>query len=220
MKSAQVLVLCTATVLGSGCATSHKDRYDTDVAGLPSSVGAAAWIAVRVDKQTGETWYWRGDTTNNERSKPQWHRIKEPSDELRNIVGTTTVAHTREVLVERPGQFTSDDKKTTIEVTASKDGHLNFRIECLVQMQVPGLGEKVAVKSSRSFDLGDKDGLWAYCTTNDGNVWLYDGEMFTRFRRLPDQIAMLQSCTEPTLGDQAPALLKSWVAKRTTESDE
>jgi hypothetical protein len=63
-----LLVLAVA-----GCATR---RYDTHVVALPGA-GASAWMIVRVDHQTGHSWYWRGDTSGN--SKPEWHPIADAS---------------------------------------------------------------------------------------------------------------------------------------------
>ena len=74
MKKMVSLLLLVFVV--AGCATR---RYDTHVVALPSSVGASDWIVVRTDHQTGESWYWRGDTTGQ--SKPEWHPIADVSNQ-------------------------------------------------------------------------------------------------------------------------------------------
>lgn len=68
MKKVVSLLLLVFAV--AGCATQ---RYDTRAVALPSSVGASAWLVVRTDHQTGESWFWRGDSTGQ--SKPVWHPI-------------------------------------------------------------------------------------------------------------------------------------------------
>jgi type IV pilus biogenesis protein CpaD/CtpE len=72
MKTIIGLLMLVLTV--AGCASR---RYDTSVVALPSSVGTAAWMVVRIDHQTGQSWYWRGDSTPQ--SKPEWHPIADTS---------------------------------------------------------------------------------------------------------------------------------------------
>lgn len=67
-----LLFICLSVV---GC-TSHK--YDAHVVALPASAGASGWVAIRVDRQTGECWYWDAQVPGA--SKPQWHRISDPSE--------------------------------------------------------------------------------------------------------------------------------------------
>jgi hypothetical protein len=137
------------------------------------------------------------------------------------LLSMMAAAHAGDFLVERPGTFKSDDKKTAVEVATTANGHISFRLDCTIHTEVPDIGENVEVTSSRTMDsVPVKRGQWAYCVTKDGHVWFYDGDIFTYYRRLPDRIAMLQSCTEPTLGDRAPALLKDWIAKKRAEQDE
>ncbi len=134
-------------------------------------------------------------------------------------LGMITVAKGADLLVTRPGQYTSGDKKTLLQVTNSADGHIKLAISFKIHMQVPGMGPTTEVTESRRLeDWPTKQGRWACCISEFGDVWLYDGSgVFTLFRRKADRVEMVGSCSEPNLGDQAPKTLKDWCARHSAE---
>lgn len=68
MRSASILLAAIGLV---GCAAP---RYQVAVTSVPSSVGRADWAAVRVNQQTGTSWYLRDDGSGRHL---KWQRILE-----------------------------------------------------------------------------------------------------------------------------------------------
>ena len=56
----------------AGCACP---RYDVQVTSVPLGAGRADWVAVRIDRQTGQTWYSYNQGTDVASQRPQWHPI-------------------------------------------------------------------------------------------------------------------------------------------------
>jgi hypothetical protein len=136
-------------------------------------------------------------------------------------IGMITVAKGADLLVTRSGEYSSNDKKTWLKVANSVDGHIKLEIAFKIHMQVPGMGPNTEVTDSRRFeDWAVKQRPWACCIAEAGDVWLYDGGgIFTQFRRKPDRIETLASCSEPNLGDRAPKVMKQWIARHLAEQD-
>jgi hypothetical protein len=125
-----------------------------------------------------------------------------------------SVAHGADLLVTKPGKYRSGDKKTSVEVTPATAGHINAQVAFSIKMRVPGLGQNVEVTDSRRVKNLRAESGWAFCISKGGDVWVYDGAgALTVFRRRPDHVDTLKSCSEPNLGDRSPEVLKEWIAK-------
>jgi hypothetical protein len=74
MKKAIYFFLLLIVFTLTGCVSQ---RYDVCVVSLQNPGGTYSLMALRIDRQTGKTWYWRGDIANPP-NNPQWHPIDTP----------------------------------------------------------------------------------------------------------------------------------------------
>jgi hypothetical protein len=64
----------------SGCT---GPRYQVSVTSVPSSAGLSDWVAIRVDRQTGASWYSYNQAINKTSLKPEWRPISSGTDTRR-----------------------------------------------------------------------------------------------------------------------------------------
>lgn len=130
-------------------------------------------------------------------------------------IGMTAVGNGADLLVTKPGKYTSDDKKTSLVITSPSSGHLYVQMTFKIKMEVPGVGQNAEVTDSRRVENLPVESGWAYCLSSAGDVWCYDGAgAFTLFRRQADHVDTLKSCADPNLGERSPRVMKQWIAKR------
>jgi len=74
----KIVILLLVSLGAGGCATH---RYDAHTVVLPANSSSARddhFVTVRIDRQTGESWFWYG--YYEALSRPEWRRIAEPSE--------------------------------------------------------------------------------------------------------------------------------------------
>lgn len=73
-KVGSILLLALSA---AGCVSP---RYEVSVTSVPSSAGLADWVVVRVDRQTGRSWYSYQQAVHKNSLKPEWRPISESSE--------------------------------------------------------------------------------------------------------------------------------------------
>jgi len=69
----KIMSILFVGLFAAGCVSP---RYDVRVTAVPISQARADWVAVRIDRQTGQTWYSYNQNIV-EIQKPEWHPILE-----------------------------------------------------------------------------------------------------------------------------------------------
>lgn len=68
----KIVSLFLIVLFTAGCACP---RYDVRVVAIPLPNSRADWIAVRIDRQTGQAWYSYNEGKAVLLQKPEWHPI-------------------------------------------------------------------------------------------------------------------------------------------------
>lgn len=73
----QIFSILFVGMFAAGCASS---RYDISVTAVPIAQMRADWVAVRIDRQTGQTWYSYNLGSDVTPQKPEWHPMLDRED--------------------------------------------------------------------------------------------------------------------------------------------
>jgi hypothetical protein len=127
------------------------------------------------------------------------------------LLFTACVRHENQ-LITLPGKYAAPEGKLTLDIVVPDPGHLGFRVDWKTELRNGG-SSLFALGSTKGPFPPVVAGQWAFCIVGRDEVWLFDGGIYSQYKGRGNELFLTQSCTDPTMADRAPEILKKWVAQ-------